>query len=54
MMMLLHGQVISTVGPKNVYGINNNPYKDEYGNPTNRCYYWLTSSFNNKRRRSSS
>lgn len=23
------------VGPKNVYGINNNPYKDSNGNPTN-------------------
>lgn len=29
------GQVISKVGPKNVYGINNNPYKDSDGNPTN-------------------
>lgn len=29
------GQIISTVGPKNVYGINNNPYKDSEGNPTN-------------------
>lgn len=29
------GQVISTVGPKNVYGIQNNPYKDSDGNPTN-------------------
>lgn len=29
------GDVISTVGPKNVYGINNNPYKDSSGLPTN-------------------
>ena len=29
------GQIVGTVGPKNVYGINNNPYKDYYGNPTN-------------------
>lgn len=29
------GDVISTVGPKNVYGIENNPYKDSFGNPTN-------------------
>lgn len=40
------GQVISTVGPKNVYGINNNPYKDENGNPTNGattgCHLHLT------------
>ena len=31
------GQVIANVGPKNVYGILNNPYKDSNGNPTNRC-----------------
>lgn len=29
------GQVIGKVGPKNVYGITNNPYKDNNGNPTN-------------------
>lgn len=29
------GQLIGNVGPKNVYGINNNPYKDSNGNPTN-------------------
>ena len=29
------GQVIAKVGPKNVYGIYNNPYKDSNGNPTN-------------------
>ncbi len=29
------GQVIAKVGPKNVYGVNNNPYKDSNGNPTN-------------------
>ena len=29
------GQLIGTVGPKNVYGIRNNPYKDSNGNPTN-------------------
>lgn len=29
------GQVIGQVGPKNVYNIPNNPYKDKYGNPTN-------------------
>lgn len=29
------GTVIGTVGPKNVFGINNNPYKDASGNPTN-------------------
>lgn len=29
------GDVIAKVGPKNVYGIPNNPYKDSNGNPTN-------------------
>ncbi len=28
-------EIIGMVGPKNVYGINNNPYKDSSGNPTN-------------------
>lgn len=29
------GQLIAQVGPKNVYGIPNNKYKDSNGNPTN-------------------
>ena len=29
------GELIAYVGPKNVYGINDNPYKDSSGNPTN-------------------
>lgn len=29
------GDIIATVGPKNVYGVPNNPYKDSNGNPTN-------------------
>lgn len=29
------GDIIATVGPKNVYGVPNNPYKDSAGNPTN-------------------
>lgn len=29
------GEVIGQVGPKNVYTIPNNPYKDSKGNPTN-------------------
>ncbi len=29
------GDVIGKVGPKNVYGVPNNPYRDSYGNPTN-------------------
>ena len=44
------GELIAYVGPKNVYGINNNPYKDSNGNPTNRCNYWFSFAFNNKSR----
>lgn len=29
------GQIIGQVGPKNVYGVKNNPYKDSSGKPTN-------------------
>ena len=29
------GQIIGQVGPKNVYGVKNNPYKDSNGKPTN-------------------
>ncbi len=29
------GEVIGKVGPKNVYGVTNNPYKDKEGKPTN-------------------
>lgn len=29
------GEVIGYVGPKNVYGVKGNQYKDENGNPTN-------------------
>lgn len=40
------GQIISHVGPKNVYGISNNPYHDSNGNPTNGattgCHLHLT------------
>ena len=47
------GQVIANVGPKNVYNVPNNTYKDSDGNPTNRSYYWSSSSFCNKKRRQS-
>lgn len=33
--LLKNGSIISQVGPKNVYGVPNNPYKDSKGNPTN-------------------
>lgn len=29
------GQIIGNVGPKYVYGVPNNPYKDSTGKPTN-------------------
>ena len=32
---VVQGQVIGQVGPKNVYGVKGNQYKDENGNPTN-------------------
>lgn len=47
------GQIIATVGPKNVYNVINNPYKDSNGNPTNRCHYWSSFTFFNKKRRQS-
>ena len=47
------GDIIAKVGPKNVYGVPNNPYKDSNGNPTNRCYYWSSFTFFHKERRQS-
>ena len=45
-------QLIGTVGPKNVYGINNNPYRDSNGNPTNGastgCHLHFTIKLNNQ------
>ena len=32
---VLKGEYIGNVGPKNVYNVPNNPYKDKNGNPTN-------------------
>jgi len=39
------GEIIGKVGPKNVYGVTNNPYKDSNGNPTNRCNNRMSLSF---------
>ena len=47
------GQVIGQVGPKNVYGIKNNPYKDSNGKPTNGATTRTTFTFHNKKRRQS-
>lgn len=41
------GNILSEVGPKNVYGVKNNPYKDSNGNPTNGATTRSTSAFNN-------
>ena len=45
------GQYIANVGPKNVYGVKNNPYKDKDGNPTNGattgCHLHLGVRINN-------
>lgn len=44
--------VIATVGPKNIYGISNNPYKDSSGNPTNGattgCHLHLSIKYKDK------
>jgi len=47
------GEIIAKVGPKNVYGVPNNPYKDSNGKPTNRSNYWTSFTFNYKKRRQS-
>ena len=47
------GDIIAKVGPKNVYGVPNNPYKDSNGNPTNRSNYRSSFAFCNKKRRQS-
>lgn len=47
------GEIVAKVGPKNVYGVPNNPYKDSNGNPTNRFYNWTSFAFKHKKRRQS-
>ncbi len=47
------GQIIGKVGPKNVYGIKNNPYKDSSGKPTNGATTRPSFTFYNKKRRQS-
>lgn len=39
------GQVIGQVGPKNVYGVTNNPYQDENRKSNQWCYNWSSSTF---------
>lgn len=47
---IIAGEIISKVGPKNVYGIINNPYKDSNGQPTNGATTRLSFTFSNKKR----
>ena len=47
------GEIVATVGPKNVYGVPNNPYRDSNGNPTNRFHNWHSFTFMHKERRQS-
>lgn len=44
---------IGNVGPKNVYNVPNNPYKDSFRQADKWCHYWMSSSFDNKKRRHS-
>jgi len=46
------GQIVSKVGPLNIYDIPNNPYKDKNGNPTNGASTRTTLSFYCKESRS--
>lgn len=48
---ITQGEIVAKVGPKNVYGVPNNPYKDSNGNPTNRFYNWTSFTFEHKERR---
>ena len=45
------GQIIGRVGPKNVYGVKNNPYKDSLENPTNGATTRSSFTLYNKKRR---
>ena len=44
------GQVIAQVGPKNVYGFANNPYKDSNRKPNKWSNNWSSLTFHNKNR----
>ena len=43
--LVMQGQVIAQVGPKNVYGFPNNPYKDTNRKSNQWSNYWSTPSF---------
>jgi hypothetical protein len=47
------GMIIAKVGPKNVYSVPNNPYRDSNGNPTNGATTRSAFTFNHKKRRTS-
>ena len=45
--MLSVDKLYGQVGPKNVYGVVGNPYKDANGNPTNGATTRSSSTFRN-------
>ena len=47
------GQVIGKVGPRNVYGVAGNPYRDSGGRPTNGATTRSSFALNHKKRRQS-
>lgn len=51
--MFLKEKLYGKVGPKNVYGVLNNPYKDSNGNPTNGATTRPSFTLNIKKRRPS-
>lgn len=44
------GQIIAQVGPKNVYGFQNNPYRDGNRKSNKWCNHWSTLTFYSKNR----
>jgi len=44
------GELIAKVGPKNVYGVKGNPYRDSKGKPTNGATTRLSSSSYHKKK----
>ncbi len=48
------GEAVGSVGPKILYGIPNNPYKDSNRESNQWCYNWFTSSSYDKRKWNSS
>ena len=51
--IIYKGQHIGFVGPKNVYDVLNNPYKDSNRKSNKWCNNWFSFTFYNKKRRQS-